>query len=107
MTGKDDGSGDKPEPPLEYPLVYKHIGYLSSYSAMENAEKWVQIDLGKSLTFNKVRLFPSFNNIKNISDYYFPGAFRIEFSKDGEAWEKVAEKRSGSCPWRKGNRNCI
>ena len=79
--------GDLPEPPLQYPLVYKHIGYLSSYTDSEKEEKWVQIDLGQTLAFDRIRLYPSFNNIKNISDYYFPPAFRIEFSTDGTTWQ--------------------
>jgi alpha-L-rhamnosidase len=90
--------GDSPEPPLEYPLVYKHIGYLSSYAEKENEEKWVQIDLGKTLDFNKILLFPSFNNIKKITDYYFPLAYKIELSNDGEVWEKCIEKNPSLSP---------
>ena len=90
--------GDHPEPPLEYPLVYKHIGYLSSYTDNENEEKWVQIDLGQTMPFDRIRIYPSFNNIKNISDYYFPPAFRIEFSNDGEKWERCVLKDPVSAP---------
>ena len=94
--------GDRPEPPLEYPLVYKHIGYLSAYTDNENEEKWVQVDLGQAMPFDRIKLYPSFNNISNISDYYFPPAFRIEFSKDGVTWEKCVlkgpETRSGGEP---------
>ncbi|MCE5346787.1 MAG: family 78 glycoside hydrolase catalytic domain [Bacteroidales bacterium] len=90
--------GDRPEPPLEYPLVYKHIGYLSSYTDRDKEEKWVQVDLGKTVDFNKILLFPSYNNIKNLKDYYFPLAYRIEVSKDGDKWEKCAEKNPASSP---------
>ena len=86
--------GDNPEPPLEYPLVYKHIGYLSSYTGNENEEKWVQIDLGKAMPFDRIRIYPSFNNIKNIKEYYFPPAFRLEFSNDGSVWERCVFKDS-------------
>ena len=34
--------GDQPEEPLKYPLLYKHIGYLSSYTDQSEDEKWVQ-----------------------------------------------------------------
>ncbi len=86
--------GDNPEPPLEYPLVYKHIGYLSSYTDNENEEKWVQIDLGQAMPFDRIRIYPSFNNIKNIKEYYFPPAFRLEFSKDGSDVGKMHFQRS-------------
>ena len=99
--------GDNPEPPLEYPLVYKHIGYLSSYTDNENEEKWVQIDLGQAMPFDRIRIYPSFNNIKNIKDYYFPSAFRIEFSKDGEKWEKMCLKEIRSLLPEESLWNCI
>ena len=90
---KADWIADRPEPPLEYPLLYKHIDYQSSYSDKENDEKWVEVDLGKSVLFDKIRLYPSCNNIKKISDYYFPLAYRIELSKDGYT---VFEVQSGT-----------
>ena len=99
---KAEWIGDHPEAPLDYPLVYKHIGYLSSYTANENEEKWVQIDLGKTMNFDRIRLYPSFNNIRNISDYYFPTAFRIEFSTDSGKWNtcilKATPKRLSGKP---------
>ncbi len=84
--------GDHPEPPLEYPLIYKHIGYLSAFTDKPSEEKWVQIDLGRITQCDKVRLYPSHNNIRQIEDYYFPLAYRIELSSDGENWTKGAEK---------------
>ena len=88
--------GDKPEPPLEYQLVYKHIGYLSSYTDNEAEEKWIQIDLGKILDFNLIRLYPSEDNIRKLKDYYFPLAYRIEYSKDGKTWNKCTGKDPSS-----------
>jgi alpha-L-rhamnosidase len=38
-----------------------------------------------------IRLYPSENNIRKIRDYYFPLAYRIEFSSDGESWTKWIE----------------
>jgi alpha-L-rhamnosidase len=90
--------GDKPEKPLGYPLVYKHIGYLSSYAQDQNTEKWIQIDLGKSASFDRIRLYPSLDNIKNIKDFYFPLAFRIEISDDGNNWKKIAEEHNAKLP---------
>ena len=78
--------GEQPEPPLDYPLLYKHIGYLSSYSEKENEEKWVQIDLNNLVDFNEIKLYPSLNNIRGIKDYYYPLSYRIELSRDGSTW---------------------
>ena len=83
--------GDQAEAPLKYPLDYKRIGYLSSYTDQDNEEKWVQIDLGKIIDFNKIRLYPSYNNIKHIKNYYFPLAYRIEVSPDGENWKQLVK----------------
>ncbi|MBK7711516.1 MAG: family 78 glycoside hydrolase catalytic domain [Bacteroidales bacterium] len=58
----------------------------------------MQIDLGQSLSFDRIILYPSFNNIRNIKDYYFPAAFRIEFSKDGQTWTTSILKKSVSVP---------
>ena len=89
--------GDEPEPPLEYPLLYKHIGYLSSYTDNPAEEKWVQIDLGTSKEFDIIKLFPSYNNIRKIKDYYFPLAFRIETSEDETNW-KICNTRNNVEP---------
>jgi len=90
--------GDQPEPPLEYPLLYKHIGYLSSYTDNINEEKWIQIDLGKTEDIDKIILYPSYNNIRKINDYYFPLAYRIEISNDGNKWETSIEKDPEAIP---------
>ena len=86
--------GVQPEPPLEYPLLYKHIGYLSSYSDNFLEEKWVQTDLGKISDIDRIILYPAFNNILNIKDYYFPLSYRIECSSDSETWNILAENES-------------
>lgn len=90
--------GDQPEAPLEYPLLYKHIGYLSSYTDKPIEEKWVQIDLGESTDFNKIKLYPSHNNKKHIIDYYFPPAYRIEVSNDAKEWEQLVSINSAPAP---------
>ena len=86
--------GDKPEKPLEYPLPYKHIGYLSSYTDKSRDEKWVSIDLGKITSFNKLILYPAYNNILDIVDYYFPLAYIIESSSDKETWDLIVENEA-------------
>ena len=90
--------GGKPEPPLAYPLLYKHIGYLSTYSDQEMEEKWVQIDLGEITDFDKIKLYPSYHNLRKITDYYFPPAYKIEWSEDGKSWQKWVEKDAAAPP---------
>ena len=94
ITGAFDNSewkaswiGDNAEKPLEYPLPYKHIGYLSSYSSDPDEEKWFQIDLGSIKEFERIILYPSYNNIRKIKDYYFPDFFRLETSDNGTDWK--------------------
>jgi alpha-L-rhamnosidase len=90
--------GTQAEAPLEYPLLYKHIGYLSAYAAQSNDEKWVQIDLGKKKDFDMIRLYPSYNNQRSIKDYYFPLAYRIECSDDGKSWTELLVFPDGPAP---------
>jgi alpha-L-rhamnosidase len=90
--------GDKPEEPLEYPLLHKHIGYLSSYTDNQFEEKWVQVNFEEVESFNKIKLYPSFNNKKEINDYYFPLAFRIEVSEDGKVWKPCVVQDAATKP---------
>lgn len=90
--------GDQPEAPLEYPLLYKHIGYLSAYTDQPNEEKWVQVDLGKIMAFDKIILYPSDNNKRRIKDYYFPPAYRIEVSNDAKDWVQLVEVNKAADP---------
>ena len=81
--------GDQPEEPLEYPLRYKHIGYLSAYADQSDDEKWVQMDLGETREFDRIKIYPSHNNKREIIDYYFPLAYRIEVSDDAKDWKAL------------------
>lgn len=90
--------GDNPEEPLTYPLLYKHIGYLSSYTDQANEEKWVQMDLGDIKDFDKIKLYPSHNNNKEIIDYYFPLSYRIEFSNDAKDWKTLVVESDTPAP---------
>jgi alpha-L-rhamnosidase len=83
--------GDNPEPPLEYLLLYKHMGYLSAYTDNPEEEKWVQIDLGSIKEFETIRLWPTYNNIWKINNFHFPVSLRIESSEDGKNWKKCEE----------------
>jgi len=74
------------------------MGYLSSYTDNANEEKWVQIDLGKKTRITRIKLYPSHNNIRKVIDYYFPQAYKIEVSNDGETWVTCVEKNQASAP---------
>ncbi len=90
--------GDNPEPQLEYPLPYKHMGYLSAYTDNPEEEKWVQIDLGSTKEFKTIRLWPTYNNIWNIKNFHLPVGLRIESSDDGKSWMKCEEIQNMTNP---------
>ena len=90
--------GDNKEIPLDYPLLYKHIGYLSSYTGNPDEEKWIEIDLGASREFDTIRLYPSYNDVRSIPDYYFPLSFRIETSSDRSIWNSLYKQQKNVSP---------
>lgn len=90
--------GDQPEKALDYQLLYKHIGYLSSYTEKKDDEKWLIIDLGKSQSFDAVKLYPSYNNKRDVTDYYFPLNYTIEVSEDGNSWNTLTQVKKDQKP---------
>ncbi|GGH00115.1 family 78 glycoside hydrolase catalytic domain [Mucilaginibacter phyllosphaerae] len=54
------------------------VGYKSENAGSENAEKWVQIDLGRSQPFSEVALYPLFYADRGA--YAFPRRFKIQVS---------------------------
>ena len=90
--------GDEPEPPLDYPLLYKHMGYLSAYAKTADEKKWVQIDLGSSSSFDQIKLYPTHQNNREMIDYYFPLAYQIEASSNGNDWTIIAENPNSDDP---------
>ncbi|MEN8782874.1 MAG: DUF1553 domain-containing protein [Akkermansiaceae bacterium] len=57
-------------------------GYHSQVAARQDTVKWVQVDLGKSLPFERVEIFPA--NEYGFQDFGFPHRFHIEISDDGD-----------------------
>ena len=59
-----------------------HNGYHSVVAPSADAEKWIQVDLGKSQTFDSAQLFPArpFDYSKDIPGTFFPVRFRIDVS---------------------------
>jgi hypothetical protein len=73
------GSGQQP-----------HYGYHSQIAANPDTEKWVQVDLGKSIVPAQVHLIPAFDNENGIGEGYgFPRRYRVEGSNDPEFQEGV------------------
>lgn len=65
-------------------------GYHSQITKNQNAEKWVQIDLGKQRGITEIRVIPAYDNYNGIgAGFGFPLRFRVEVSNDAEFVEGV------------------
>ncbi|HEY1173878.1 MAG TPA: DUF1549 domain-containing protein [Verrucomicrobiae bacterium] len=61
------------------------FGYHSAIAKEQNTQKWVQVDLGKSVVIDKVVLQPCYDDFNGIgSGFGFPLRFKIEASDDAE-----------------------
>jgi hypothetical protein len=68
------GSGQQPQ-----------YGYHSQIADNPDTEKWVQVDLGKSIVPAQVHLIPAYDNENGIGEGYgFPRSYRVEGSNDPE-----------------------
>ncbi len=60
-------------------------GYHSAISPNQEAVKWVQVDLGKSVPIDHVTLLPCYDNFNSIgAGFGFPERFKVEASDDPE-----------------------
>ena len=69
-------------------------GYHSGIEPKPNAPKWVQIDLGRSLPLDEVRLIPARpTDFSDTPGFGFPVRFRVELSEDAafNNGESIAE----------------
>ncbi len=59
-----------------------HNGYHSALADHADTEKWVQIDLGKTQTFDSLQLFPArpFDYEPDLPGTFYPVRFRLEVS---------------------------
>jgi len=61
------------------------FGYHSALSAKQDAVKWVQVDLGRSVVVEKIVVQPSFDTFNNIgAGFGFPLRYKVEVSDDVE-----------------------
>jgi hypothetical protein len=67
---------EKPAPQL----ASKSLGYQSQVSSPADKAKWVQIDLGKSVSIDQVYLVPAQH--ASVPSFGFPARFRVDLSND-------------------------
>ncbi|NBV35429.1 MAG: DUF1549 domain-containing protein, partial [Proteobacteria bacterium] len=61
------------------------FGYHSAISPIQEAVKWVQVDLGKSMDIDKIVLLPAYDDFGGIgAGFGFPLRFKVEVSDDPE-----------------------
>jgi len=66
-------------------------GYHSAISPTQDAAKWVQVDLGRSVVIDRVVLRPCYDDFNKIgAGFGFPVRFKVEASEDARAWSAVA-----------------
>jgi len=66
------------------------FGYHSNIEARDDVEKWVQVDLGKSLPIENIIVVGCYDNFNSIgAGFGFPRRFKIEASDDPRFEQKV------------------
>ena len=84
-------------------------GYHSKEQEMrQDAVKWVQVDLGRSLPLDEVRLVPSRpRDWVLVSGFGFPLRFRVEVSEDAEFREPIVIRPEDEVDFRNPGENLI
>ncbi|MDZ4402027.1 DUF1553 domain-containing protein [Prosthecobacter sp.] len=79
LSKRIDGAADKGANPNAKP----DFGYHSAISPTQDAVKWVQVDLGKSVQVERIVLKPCYDDFGKIGGGFgFPVRFKIEVSDD-------------------------
>lgn len=74
------------------------FGYHSGIAKQQDAEKWVEVDLGKGVEVSTIVLRPCHDDFGNIgAGFGFPVRFRVEVSLDGD-WETVLDQTESDFP---------
>jgi hypothetical protein len=61
------------------------FGYHSAISPAQDVEKWVQVDLGRTVVIDRILLQPCFDDFNNIgAGFGFPVRFKVKVSDDAE-----------------------
>ena len=81
LSKRIDGAADKAS--TDNPNAKPDFGYHSAVSDVQNATKWVQVDLGRSVEIERVVLKPCYDDFGKIGGGFgFPVRFKIEASDD-------------------------
>ena len=76
---------DAPQPRTANPNAGPEFGYHSAISPIQDALKWVQVDLGESVEVQRIVLKPCYDDYGGIgAGFGFPVRFKIEVSDDPE-----------------------
>ena len=79
LSRRIDGAAEKSSNPNAKP----DYGYHSAISPVQDATKWVQVDLGRSVSLAKIVLKPCYDDYGKIgAGFGFPVRFKIEVSDD-------------------------
>lgn len=92
LSRRIDGATEKGPNPNAKP----DFGWHSAVSPVQDAEKWVQVDLGRSVQVERIVLKPCYDDFGGIgAGFGFPVRFKIEVSDDPEF------KKGVTLVWRK------
>lgn len=81
LTKRIEGAAEKTA--KSNPNAKPDFGYHSAISPVQDAVKWVQVDLGRSITIEKVLLKPCYDDYGSIGGGFgFPVRFKVECSDD-------------------------
>ena len=65
------------------------VGINGWQSASKTGLDTITVDLGQTLTFNRIDLYPS--GISDLYGQYMPSGFTVSYSNDGENWVDIAK----------------
>ncbi|MDB6076232.1 MAG: hypothetical protein JWO89_3872, partial [Verrucomicrobiaceae bacterium] len=83
LTRRIDGAADKAS--KNNPNAKPDYGYHSGISPVQDAVKWVQVDLRSTVAIERVELLPCYDDFNKIgAGFGFPVRFKIETSDDAD-----------------------
>jgi len=74
-------------------------GYHSAIESTPDVEKWLEIDLGRDLAIEKVRLVPARpTDFPDTPGFGFPRRYRVAVRADGGEWRTLADRTNEDQP---------
>jgi hypothetical protein len=75
------------------------FGYHSAVSASQDTEKWVEVDLGRTVHVSRIVLRPCHDEFAGIgAGFGFPARFKVSVTEDGEDWQIVHDRTAQDQP---------